>query len=401
MVAASRSQAYEQLLAKLFQRAGWRVERQPKGVDRDIDMVAQRGDERYIIQLKVSSEARRDRAVPLMSQAILEAQGAAQRVSGGAIPVAVLAADHVSQSLAEQVKHFAERNAPNVGIGLMDAEGFRSFQGHGLEWLNSERSRSLEGRSSAKPSSSFYLFSDLNQWMLKILLSQEIPESMIRVPRESYENASQLAEAADVSVMSAFRFVRQLSSEGFLEENGILGLVRVEALLERWLAANQRRVREIPVRWIIRGEKSQLESAVRAYVSSLEAGALRHKQRLGGQLSKGPNRICLGLFAAAEAFGLKFVHGALPHIYLERLDEESLSQLGLSMENADRHADAYVRIPENPEAIFRAAVKRNGIPIADILQVWLDVSNHPARGRAQAEIIGKRVLSKLLKKGRA
>ena len=74
IVAASRSQEYENLLAKLFQRAGWRVERQPQGADMGVDLIAQSGSDRYAIQLKVSSEARKDRAVPLMSQAILEAQ---------------------------------------------------------------------------------------------------------------------------------------------------------------------------------------------------------------------------------------------------------------------------------------------------------------------------------------
>jgi len=58
-------------------------------------------------------------------------------------------------------------------------------------------------------------FFDLNQWILKILLSKEIPESMLFAPRGRYGNASQLAAAARVSVMSAFRFVRQLSEEGF------------------------------------------------------------------------------------------------------------------------------------------------------------------------------------------
>jgi hypothetical protein len=401
MVAASRSQEYEKLLSKLFQRAGWRVERQPEGVDAGVDLIAQHGHDRYVIQLKASSEARKDRAVPLMSQAILEAQAAAQRVSGGAIPVAVLAVDHASESLAKQVKQFAEQNAPNVAIGLIDAEGFRDFAGHGLEWLSSERSGSGVGRSAVKPSPPSYLFSDLNQWMLKILVSPDIPESMLSAPRGRYENASQLAEAAGVSVMSAFRFVRQLSREGFLEENGALRLVRIEELLQRWLGANQRRIREIPVRWIIRGESNQIEVAVRSYVSSFELGSARRKREMDARSFQAPNRVCLGLFAAAEAFGLKFVHGSVPHIYLERLDREALAQLGMSVEDAEHRADAIMRIPENPESVFRAAVNRDGVPISDILQVWLDVSHHPARGPDQAKIIAKRVLAKLFSHGQA
>jgi hypothetical protein len=60
-------------------------------------------------------------------------------------PLAVLASDHVSESLSEHVKDFALRNAPDVGVGIIDAGGFRRFAGHGLEVLNAERSRVIEG----------------------------------------------------------------------------------------------------------------------------------------------------------------------------------------------------------------------------------------------------------------
>ncbi|MGA8619593.1 MAG: hypothetical protein WB660_13890 [Candidatus Sulfotelmatobacter sp.] len=364
-------------------------------------MVAKHGSKRYAIELKVSSEGRKDRAVPLISQAILEAQLAARQFPGLAIPVAVIAADHISDSVAEEVRRFALQNAPDVGIGIIDAGGFRSFAGRGLESLNAERPESPRMDLLAKHPLAANLFSDLNQWMLKILFSEEIPESMLSAPRGRYQNASQLAAAAGVSVMSGFRFVRQLSEEGFLEDKGVLRLVRIEELVERWLAANQRRVREIPVRWIIRGDKRQLHVAVRSYLSKMEARSPRQKRSHGGRLLKASPRICLGLFAAADVFGLGFVHGAPPHIYLERLDPNALGQLGLSVENAERQADVYMRIPENPESVFRSAVQRDGVPVSDILQVWLDVSNHPARGKAQADEIRKRVLSRLFKKERA
>jgi hypothetical protein len=34
--------------------------------------------------------------------------------------------------------------------------------------------------------------------------------------------------------------------------------------------------------------------------------------------------------------------------------------------------------------------------VSDILQIWLDVSPDPARGREQAEIIRKRVLAEIM-----
>ena len=204
---------FERLLAQVLSQAGWRVDQQPKFADSQPDLVARRGGKRYIFELKASSEGRKDRAIPLISQAILEVQLAAQRFPGAAIPVAVIAADHISSSVAEQVKRFALQNAPGVGIGIIDADGFRSFAGHGLESLNAERPAPPRIDLLAKRPSAANLFSDLNQWMLKILLSEEIPDSMLSAPRGRYGNASQLAAAARVSVMSAFRFVRQLSEE--------------------------------------------------------------------------------------------------------------------------------------------------------------------------------------------
>ena len=70
---------------------------------------------------------------------------------------------------------------------------------------------------------------------------------------------------------------------------------------------------------------------------------------------------------------------------LKRLDADALNQLGLSLENPGQAPDVYVRIPDSPEAVFRAAVERDGVPVSDVLQVWLDVANHPSRGKAQAD----------------
>ena len=86
--------------------------------------------------------------------------------------------------------------------------------------------------------------------MLKILLSRSLPDSLLSAPRGHYDNASRLAEAAGVSVMSAFRLVRQLSEEGLLEERSGLRLVRTEELLERWVRASHDRAQETPARWI-------------------------------------------------------------------------------------------------------------------------------------------------------
>ena len=73
-----------------------------------------------------------------------------------------------------------------------------------------------------------------------------------------------------------------------------------------------------------------------------------------------------------------------------------LSASRLSPEVARQKPDVYVRIPAFRESVFRAAVIHDGVPVADILQVWLDVSSHPARGEAQADEIRHRVLAPIL-----
>lgn len=348
----------------------------------------------------MTPESRRDRLIPLLSQAILQAQSAARQFPGSVVPVAVVASRHIPDSVADQVKQFAVRHVPSVGIGMIDSEGFRVFSGHGLEAFNSERSASSPQVLSEEYRWSPHLFSDLNQWMLKILLSANIPESLLSAPRGRYQNAAQLAQAAGVSIMSASRFLRQLSIEGFLDvRKGSLRLVRIDELMKRWLNANPRSVREIPAHWIIRGREEQISLAVRSYVAHRDATAAAPRKSSEGRLPRIPPRICLGLYAAADALGFGFVRGVPPYLYMERMESEVLSRLGLSIEVADRYPDVYLRIPRNDEAVFRAAVQREGVPVADIIQVWLDVSNHPARGKEQAEEIWRRVLAPAIHKG--
>jgi len=218
---------------------------------------------------------------------------------------------------------------------------------------------------------------------------------MLSAPRGEYRNASPLAEAAGVSAMSAFRLVRQLSKEGFLHDSeGFLKIVRAEELMQQWLSASRRVAKEIPARWIIAGGDDQLNASLKSY-SELVGRPVQSKGR--GPRSRGHARprICLGLFAAADALGLGFVHGAQPYLYIERLDDGVLRELGLSLQDAAHHSDVYIRIPDNSEAVFRAAVHRDGIAIADVLQIWLDVSNHPSRGKEQADHIRHRALKRL------
>lgn len=390
---------FKSILANLFRKAGWRVQRALRGKDMQPDLVVDSGGKQYIIEIKVCSEGRRDRLIPLLSQAILQARAIAQRFPAPTVPVAVVAARRIPASVAGQIKQFAERYAPDVGVGVMDAEGLRSFAGPGLEGIDAQPSHRV-AHPFVSPQRLPHLFSDLNQWMLKILLGQRLSESLLSAPRgRQLRNASQLAEAANVSVMSAFRFVNQLARQGFLDESDEqLRIVRVEELLELWISANRQAAKEIPARWILKRGRRQLPLALREYASPQDSSAMARRKRRAGGLIDRPPRCCEGLFAAADALGYGFVQGVLPHIYLERLTLDSLNRLGLLVDRSDRPADVYIRIPLNREAIFRPSVTRKGVPVSDILQVWLDVSTYPARGREQADEIRRRVLAPLFER---
>jgi hypothetical protein len=383
---------FARLVADLLREEGWKIFEQAGGSDLRADLLAERSGKKYLFEIKRASEGRRDRVVPLLSQAALEAAYNSGRLVGKSFPVAVVVANYIPEPVAEQAKESLRKLAPDVAVGLMDSEGFRSFSGWHLEFLNSERRAGSSVASRKLRAHAPQLFSDLNQWMLKVLLAPAIPESYLSAPRGRYEGASQLAAAAGVSVMSAFRFVEQFSKEGFLElSSGRLRIVRARELVNRWLGTGQKRVLEVPMRSILRRGKSALESALRSYLSASTASS-QHRRSRGPLQSRYP-RVCLGLFAAAEKIGVGFVHGVEPHVYVERMNQELLDFLGLSRKGSDSQADVYVRVPGNRESVFRAVVVKDGVPSSDIVQVWLDASAHPSRGKEQADLIYRRILA--------
>ena len=377
----TRSEEFEQILAGAFRKAGLRVKRPISTMDDGADLIFEKDGTKYLVQLKVSSEGRSDRLIPLLSQAILQAHAYAQQREG-ATPIAVVAARHIPASVASQIQEFAKRYAPEVGVGVIDAEGLRSFIGFGLEALDAKPSRRQDSEVARAPRRTD-LFSDLNQWMLKVLIGQRLPDRLIAVPRDPVRNASQLAHIAGVSIMTASRFVNQLSERKFLHKrDDLLQIARVEELLDLWISANREAADEIPARWIIKKGPDQLKSTLREY-------AAPHPR---GSIIKSVPRCCLALFAAADALGYGFVHGVPAHIYLESLTLDALGRLGLMIDHSGRSPDIYIRKPANRKAVFEAQVERDGVPVSDILQVWLDVSTHPTRGKEQAREIRQRVL---------
>src|SRR5581483_8020479 len=388
----------ENLLAEAFRHAGWRVQEEPRSDP--CDLIVRKGDLQYGVEIKRASEGRPDRLVPLISQAILHAQKYASALGHQVSPLAVVWAPRVSESAAAQIREFVEENAPGVAVGVFDGEGFRSFAGPGLEFLNRKRERLIGSSMLHREQLKIDLFSGINQWLLKVMLAPNIPKSLLAAPREEYRNASQLAQVSGVSIMSAFRFVKQLQEEGFFHESGELRLVRVEQLMRRWQVV-QPSWREFRMRWLIRRDApDSLYAAIREVLANPNLPRVRRPNIPSSKLAERPAppiRLCAGLFFAAELLGLSFVHGTPRHLYVEEQNPELFELLGLARAREGEPVDVFVRVPVARAAIFRPAVNVNGVPASDVLQIWLDVASHPARGSAQADEIWRRVLAPSLR----
>ncbi|HKP75891.1 MAG TPA: hypothetical protein VJT67_10140 [Longimicrobiaceae bacterium] len=354
------------LLAKLASEAGWSVHPVP---DRAEDLIIARGNVIYYVQVKTASEGRSDRLVPLWAQAFLQTLRAA---GASAMPLAVVAAPRVPQRVADQVLDFAAEYAPAGAAGVMDLEGHSRFRGDFLGELN--RESAVLPRALPMPAPN--LFSDANQWMLKVLLAPELPENLLAAPRGRYANASQLARAAGVSVMSASRLVRLLNAEGYLHESKPhLELVRRDELFRSWRnAIGARRARELPLRLVRGGDR---EGEARRLAAGEDA--------------------CLALFAAADALGFGFVSGVPPYLYVRRLEPRIVSGWKeVVVAREPEQPDLFVREAPAPSSVFSGAVRRDGALACDIIQVWLDVASHPTRGEEQADLIQRKVLAPLI-----
>ena len=360
-----------QEVASLFISGGWQVAREPEGPFQP-DMIISQGGISYAVEIKAISEGRPDRVIALLSQAILQAQAHA-RQRKGLRPLAVVRVGAAARPLLDKVDRFSQRYAPDVAIGVVACDGARHFIGPGLEGLNAKPAANK--RALAVPRMASDLFSDLNQWMLKVLLAPEVPEHLLAAARAEYRNASELAKAAKVSVMSASRFVLRLREEGFLDQSSdCLRLVRRAQLFRRWRSASLRSSPEMRMCFLNRGAgQAQLREAVS-----------RHQG-------------CLGLFAAANALQLGHVSGVPPYVYVRKLPRsEQDAWRGLVPAREGESVDIILKQAHVPQSIFRGAILAEGVLVADVLQVWLDVSGHPSRGKEQADFLGRKVLQDII-----
>jgi hypothetical protein len=230
------------------------------------------------------------------------------------------------------------------------------------------------------------------------MLAERLPPGLVSAPRRSYASVTDIAHAARVSVPTAWRFLAALESQGFAEtSSGRIALVRVDALLKRWRQSIDPMPAEVPVVFALPPSDvlAETRDRVRRHVArstrtsvSADTNTPRRSKAV---------RMALGLFAACSALGHGFVSGAPVHVYADSIDANLLRTLGMTPAAPDEKPHLSLRLPRSPESIFRAAVVHDGVPSSDVLQCWLDVWHHPARGRDQADRLWDRGLAPSLK----
>lgn len=72
----------QSLVAEVFRDGGWKVFEQPVTGQAKADLMAEHAGKKYVVEIKRSSEGRKDRLIPLVSQAILQAREASRHLPG-------------------------------------------------------------------------------------------------------------------------------------------------------------------------------------------------------------------------------------------------------------------------------------------------------------------------------
>ena len=333
----------------------------------EVDLVGTRPHgRRVLVEVKALSTLRHRDLVGRLSTAILQLRAHA---TPGEITVALVAIPAITPAALNAVRRFLSEVAPEQAWGLLADDGSTVLEIPSLGVRVHERG-TRRTESHAEPRQR-RLFSDLNQWMLKVLLLRATEARLWGGPRRPIERARDLAVAAEVSTPHAYRFIKLFEEDDFLRagEEG-LRIVRRSALFREWSLATRRQAgRAIPVRWAF-GRPGSLAEIV----------------------GQGPDAplYAIGAFEACRAFGALHTTAPIPEIYVEGPRAEILRRWALE-ETHERDAHVSLRITSS-QAIFRGRVVIDGLSYVDVLQAALDVSRHPARGEEQASYLLDHVL---------
>lgn len=313
---------------------------------------------------------------PFLAKAILHARSS---TPPNVEPVAALEVKRATPLTDERLERFVAEVAPGQSWILLDKQGRVFPHVSSAPNLKSVAANQVTIEPAApSPRSRTTLFSDLNQWLLKVLLAPQLPEKLLAAPRRSIRNASVLAEVADVSTAAAARFVQALDAENQLDTRfGDLRIARPLELLTQWRDRMSHPARVEVAAIFARGQTN--------------VRALADASALFARSSQTRPPLVLRLHSACDLLGLGHVSGTHPMAWAPSLDAALLESLGLVVDPTSSRVDLGLAVPRFPETIYRA-LPPSGAPATDIIQCWLETSHYRLRGQEQADFLWRRVL---------
>lgn len=317
----------------------------------------------------------------LLARAILQARANAE---AGVLPLAVVEVKKATATIHERLERFVREVAKDQAWILLDREGraFPHVPGE-PELVENAAARPVSAPSRSPNRRQPSLFTDLNQWLLKVLLAPFLEEKLLRAPRDRpIRNVAALADLAKVSLPLATKLIRALDDQGHLDTRyGDLRLARPLDLLKQW--------------------RDRLgDSARESMPVVVVEGGVERFDRIGqlGQAFGDPAPIW-GSHRACDALGFGHASGVLPMAWVPSLEKSQLSRWGVVAAQPGEKADLLLQVPRFPQTIERAAVPGSGtvLRVTDVVQSWLDVSFARVRGEEQADILWRTVFRERLK----
>ncbi len=288
----------------------------------------------------------------------------------GMRPAFVIAAPRFGRRAVREAEQFLSKNDPEMEWGLVDGHGTVRLSMPSLGLDTNVYEVPVRGDSPSRHNRR--LFSDLNSWMLKILLLRKAPSEHWGGPRVKAGTPTELHRIADVSSETAHRFVRTFEEYDYLRRTKKgLKMVRVEALLEAWMAAERLAPpKRIPASWFLAGDSS-LESVFSPTLNS---------------------QVVVGGFEACGRHGL--LHTPSPHLEIHVLGnwKPEAADWKIELDGVDE-PDLFLVESPYPRSIVSGCVEHDDLPTVDIIQAALDVVHSSSRGAEQAQLIMGNVLS--------
>ncbi len=292
---------------------------------------------------------------------------------GGArdIPLAVVIVPSVGHKTVAAVRGFMSSYMEGAAWALVDQAGNARVSIPALA-IDVDRSVARVDRVQAGRTS-VSLFSDLNRWLLKILLLADVPEHLWGGPRQAVVSNPELGRVAGVSPEMVRRFVTAFQDRDLLRQTSEgLRLVRRSALLELWRADQTLTARPaVAVRRLIAGSGSVSDLAGLPGFADLAV---------------------VGGFEACRYLGL--LHTFAPRqveVYVTVPVSEALRRFGLE-KCSPADADIWLLPTRRSRSVLGGRLIVDGIPVVDAFQAALDVLRHPGRGREQSDYIVNEVL---------